>query len=266
VDALPRILSATSGGDGSHEERFPHEKHYVTWIHDVHRHYGLTVVDIARMAGILGNESSTEEDLLWPQTEGTMISSNGTILDDVQSDMTGATPVYWSNFLPLDPNHPPWPTHQYVADSVMYALIRVIEMGCENKGSEPSSTGEVNNETTTTVAPKEDVDGCFICMNPLTRIDAKSPQYRNIGSASNADSTTDIMPSIISSGDWTWVTDEKGKLGWQSEQFGSIIRFRLKISDKPTITITYMRSHATFGSLRVTFQTSNGTISTTERG
>ena len=45
MDALPRILSATSGGDGSHEER------YVTWIHDVQRHYGLTVVDIARMAG-----------------------------------------------------------------------------------------------------------------------------------------------------------------------------------------------------------------------
>ena len=266
VDALPRILSATSGGDGSHDEQFPHEKHYVTWIHDVQRHYGLTVVDIARMAGILRNKSSTEEDLLWPQTEGTMISSNGTMLDDVQSDRAGTTPVYWSNFLPkvrktkyayYPANHPPWPTHQYVADSVMYALLRVIEMGlgCDNEGSEPSSTGEINNETATTVAPKEDVDGCFICMNPLARIDAKSPQYRNIGSASNADSTTNITSSIISSGDWTWVTDERGKLGWQSEQFGSIIRFRLKISDKPSITITYMRSHATFGSLRVTFRT-----------
>ena len=46
------------------------------------------------MAGILRNESSTEEDLLWPQTEGTMVSSNGTLLDDVQSDMAGTTPVY----------------------------------------------------------------------------------------------------------------------------------------------------------------------------
>ena len=125
MDALPRILSATSGGDGSHEER------YVTWIHDVQRHYGLTVVDIARMAGILRNKSSTEEDLLWPQTEGTMISSNGTMLDDVQSDRAGTTPVYWSNFLPkvrktkyayYPAKHPPWPTHQYVADSVMYAF------------------------------------------------------------------------------------------------------------------------------------------------
>ena len=265
VDALPRILSVTSGRNGLQEEP-SNDKHYVTWIHDVQRHYGLTVVDIARMAGISRNESSSEEDLLWPQTEGTMISSNGTILGDPLYDGMGTTPVYWSNFLPkvrktksayYPANHPPWPTHQYVADSVMYALLRVIEMGlgCDIKGSGRSSTAEINNETLSTVAPKEDVDGCFICMNPLTRIDAKSPQHRHIGSASNADSTTGITPSIISGGDWTWVTDEKGKSGWQSEQYASIIRFRLKISDKPTITITYMRSHATFGSLRVTFRT-----------
>ena len=51
------------------------------------------------------------------------------------------------------------------------------------------------------------------------------------------------------------MTDEKGKSGWQSEQYASVIQFQLKISDKPTTSITYMRSHSTFGSLRFTFRT-----------
>ena len=61
-------------------------------------------------------------------------------------------------------------------------------------------------------------------------------------------------PVVVTCGDWKWVTDDRKRSGWQSDLAGSLIRFRLKVRDIPTLSLTYMTSHATFGNFRVAFQ------------
>jgi len=113
----------------------------------------------------------------------------------------------------------------------------------------------------TTVAPKEEIDACFICQSPLDRIDAKSTRYSTVHITNHAVNNTATKSKkeedavVVTCGDWKWTTDERNRSGWQSDEFGSIIQFRLKGSDTQTISMTYMRSHDIFGNLRVTFRT-----------
>mmetsp|Transcript_41363 Transcript_41363/g.74565 ORF Transcript_41363/g.74565 Transcript_41363/m.74565 type:complete len:184 (+) Transcript_41363:723-1274(+) len=87
VDAIPSLVDSTGN----------HEKAFLGWLHQVQRHYGLTVINIAKMVRLL--HSTHTKDLLWPQSTN-MISSNGTELSDLVSDEQGLDPVYWANFLP----------------------------------------------------------------------------------------------------------------------------------------------------------------------
>ena len=53
------------------------------------------------------------------------------------------------------------------------------------------------------------------------------------------------------------ITDKRKRSGWQSDQRGSLIVFRLQIGNNtqlPTMSLTYMKSHQTFGNLMVTFR------------
>jgi hypothetical protein len=82
------------------------------------------------------NENSNIIDLLWPQASD-MIRADGTIIHDEAEDVRHGE-VYWLNFLPrlrktksswYPQNHPPWATHQYVANSVMHMLLWVASIG-----------------------------------------------------------------------------------------------------------------------------------------
>ena len=158
-------------------------------------------------------------------------------------------------------NHPPWVTHQYVADSVMYALLKVIEkgLGCDDY-QKLSSTPTVPILPKKTVATKEVMNNCFICLSPLSRIDARMPKYvdnKNITTTDDYKNTKSNYQNnevVVTCGDWKWVTDERKRSGWQSEQYGSIIKFRLKIGKNPTISLTHMKSHQNFGKLKITLQ------------
>eukprot|EP00571_Detonula_confervacea_P001836 CAMPEP_0172317276 /NCGR_PEP_ID=MMETSP1058-20130122/31129_1 /TAXON_ID=83371 /ORGANISM="Detonula confervacea, Strain CCMP 353" /LENGTH=673 /DNA_ID=CAMNT_0013031797 /DNA_START=8 /DNA_END=2029 /DNA_ORIENTATION=+ len=275
-DAIPSFVNVTNAND--------RVKQFIRGLHQVQRQYGLTVVNIAKMVRLLHhkNENNTQLnpiDLLWPQSTH-MSSFSGLKLDDLVTRQQGLDPVYWANFLPkvqktkhaYNPqNHPPWPTHQYVADAVMYALLRVLQtgLGCNSDGD-----GEMMDPSLfsrpyypeTTVAPKEEIDACFICQSPLDQINAKSTCYtdKNITNfTNNTGKNNNAMPEskkdannevVVTCGDWKWTTDKRNRSGWQSDQFRSIIRFRLKVSNTPTILLTYMRSHELFGKLRVTFR------------
>ena len=48
-----------------------------------------------------------------------------------------------------------------------------------------------------------------------------------------------------------WKTDECYCSGWQSDLFGSLIHFLLRLRIMPSISITHMTSHSTFGHLRL---------------
>jgi len=258
VDAQPRLVDPKN------------DQIYNKWLHQVQEHYGLAVVDIAKMTRLLRfNESYNINtathptaddngpiDYLWPQSLH-MALSNGTKVEGSAVDRV-RIPVYFASFLPLTrktkfayypENHPAWATHQYVADSVMYALLRVLQMGMGCRGNDLKEKSLAPSLPETTIALKEAVDACFMCLNPLAQIDARSTHY--IGNHTN--STEDESAVVVTCGDWKWITDERNRSGWQSDQYGSIIRFRIQVSDSPTISFTYMKSHSTFGAFRVTF-------------
>lgn len=271
-----------------------------SWLHRVQRHYGLAVVDFEAMAlrqrhdtGLSDNimkniykgrsireddDDTTSIDLIWPQATY-MKFANGTKAYD-EDCISGE--MYWTNFVPRTRKtkpanypdvHPSWVTHQYVADGVMYGLLNLLKigLGCDSVDYDNSldSSFESFPLMKTSVAAKEEIDACFICEEPLTRIDAKSPPFvghtiANFTVADNSVNGTDATDETqatdgtvaLMCGDWKWITDERNRSGWQSDEYGSIIRFRLRVgTDKlPTISMTYMRSHDTFGDLRVTFQ------------
>jgi hypothetical protein len=331
VDAVPSFVDVPGNYDYNHT--------FAPWLRRVQEHYGLAVVDVAKMVrhmrlhgndddggggnrgivrgsiddyrqrrqrrlqhpkvlswhslrrwlvrrGIIAGEYSNEDsaiiDLLWPQSTD-MITPNGTIMHNLKDDFDDGE-VYWLNFLPMSrktkwawhpQNHPPWATHQYVADAVMHALMGVANVGSGCDGRQDDEDGDdpggrksigVPSLLEEAVSPRETLDDCFICRSPLSTIDAKFPENAGGRSVANlTDSTFTNFASkkndhradvAVTCGDWHWITDGRNRSGWQSDQRGSLIRFRMKVnSDKlPTFSMTYMKSHKTFGSLMVTFR------------
>ncbi|KAL3816349.1 hypothetical protein ACHAXA_011449 [Cyclostephanos tholiformis] len=315
IDAAPSLVDVP-GNDY-------YDYNFVPWLHRVQDHYGLAVVDIAKMVqhlrlhdnenggdheivqksiddfrkrqnlkvtvwdrvkrwlvrrGIITaaytNEDSTFIDILWPQSSN-MITSNGTIVHNI-IDEFDIGEVYWLNFLPRTrktrlawwpQNHPPWATHQYVADAMMRALMGVANagLGCGSQGdyNEDDRGGiekiGITSMMDETVSPRETLEDCFICRSPTTRINAKSPEHA--GGRSVVDLTSDAAHDAdyhaavaVTCGDWRWITDGRNRSGWQSDQKGSLLRFRLKINNNtpPTLSMIYMRSHQTFGDFMVT--------------
>lgn len=258
VQAYPEIvlISVVDGIPDLVNSKESDYQNYYQWLRDVHRRYGLAVVDIAEMVRVLRNESKSgpdsRQDSLWPQAQYMINASNEVEKDETKSEHGE---IYWANFTPrvrktkgayYPSDHPPWPTHQYVADSVAYALLTTAYHGCLSSQLPLPPPPLISEET---VAPKSKIDACPVCLAPLSRINAKSPPSTDM----NINGVDD--PVTVVCGDWKWVTDDRNRAGWQSDEVGSLIRFRLKISADPLITMTYMASHSTFGDLRVTFRT-----------
>ena len=216
-------------------------------LREVQQHYALTVVDMAQMTRVLRGESgSAQPDRLWPQADF-MVDAFGTALGP-----RNATRVqYFAHFTPrvrktkqanYPQNHPPWPTHQYLAAAVGHALLETMSFGCK------LSFGGFFLSFSPLPIPVKTValslDACPICLRPLSYIDAKAPPPH----------ASDDSPAVLF-GDWNWVTDEKGRAGWQSDVAGSVLRFRLRVGPSPLIALTYLVSHETFGDFRITFRT-----------
>ena len=302
ISAIPSYVDAPKNHD--------FDDAFSKYFRSVMGHYGLAVVDVAKMVQHLrlhgnesdgdydivqknidhywqrqlryrpvftdayANENSTIIDIIWPQASD-MIRTNGIILHDALYSDEGE--IFWLNFLPRSrktkvgwypQNHPPWATHQYVADAVMHALLRVVNvgLGCDGQDDynqdDRGTTGMgYSSSLENTVSPKDVLDSCFICRSPTTKIDAKSPHHVAGHSVVDFTSTetheNDYLAAVaVTCGDWQWITDSRNRSGWQSDRQGSLIRFRLKInSDKlPTLSLTYMKSHETFGNLMVAFR------------
>ena len=116
----------------------------------------------------------------------------------------------------------------------------------------------------TPVAGKVELDRYFVCQNPNDTLDARVHTSVVDATKSNQMSMHEA-PVVVTCGDWKWVTDERNRSGWQSEKPGSLIRFRLKANKIPTISLTHMTSHASFGAFQVSFQPISGTNRTLQK-
>ncbi len=271
VDGIPEFLDDFNA----------HAQGFLRSFITTQEHYNLTRIDFAKMCRILRDSDEEnyaalrhqypQSSLLWPQVS-TFMYANGTALtEEVSGFRHKNLHLYWANYTPrlektkiayYPTNHPPWTTHQYVADSVLYTLLSLLNsgMGCDGAGS------TIQRETEpplpeATVADKAEVERCSACLKPSDQLDARTHQVVVNATGTNS---SDKSPVVVTCGDWKWVTDERKRSGWQSDQAGSLIRFRLKVSGIPFISLTYMTSHATFGSFRVTFQPISKANNTTQ--
>jgi len=237
-------------------------------------HYNVTRIDFAKMSRLLRDSDKEiysalrqqypESSLLWPQVNKLMYANGTTLKEEYCWVRSGGLPIYWANYTPrvektksayYPTNHPPWTTHQYVADSVLYTLLRVLKTGIGCNGSRTQREIAAKPPLPeTTVADKAEVERCFVCLKPRDQLDARIMKVVVNGTNSSDELSVRESPVVVTCGDWEWITDERKRSGWQSDQAGSLIRFRLKVSEVPTLSLTYMTSHASFGHFRVSFQ------------
>ncbi len=149
-------------------------------------------------------------------------------------------------------NHPPWTTHQLLADALARAFFLEIAAGCtscrkttpQNLHPIPSqrvdcAPGPAPPLPATTVGPADEIASRPICLHARTVLDPAQP-------------STDVELT----GDWRLNTgsaprDDRGRRsGWLSDKPGSLIRFRVDAAGAQ-LSITYLASFANFGSFRV---------------
>ena len=260
LDGLPRFVE-------NHQELL--ERYNFT-----QNHYNLTRIDFAKMCRVLkySDEKSykalrqqyPQSSLLWPQVPH-MMYPNGTIIpSDISDIIYNGLPQYWANYTPrvekmavahYPTNHPPWPTHQYVADSVLYTLLSVLKtgMGCDDSRTQREIATQP--PLPEIVTDKNDIRTFTACLKPIDQLDAQVLTTLVTETGTNSDKlSVRKSPVVVTCGKWEWITDARKRSGWQSDKAGSMIKFRLKVSEIPIISLTYMTSHATFGNLRVAIQ------------
>jgi hypothetical protein len=241
---------------------------------NVQDHYNITRIDIAKMSRLLRDSDQKiysalrqqypESSLLWPQVDKLMYANGTTLTEEYSGVRPGGLPIYWANYTPrvektriayYPTNHPTWTTHQYVADSVLYTILRVLTTGMRcNVSMTQREVAAKPPLPVTTVADKAEVERCFACLKSKDQLDARVLKVVANGTNNSDELSVSESPVVVTCGDWKWVTDERKRSGWQSDQAGSLIRFRLKVSEVPTFSLTYMTSHASFGSFLVSFQ------------
>ena len=249
-------------------------------------YYNVTGIDFAAMSRLLIDSDEEiykilrdrhpHSSLLWPQEEQYMMYTNGTLMKYEEAlPRPNGQPIFWANYTPkvektkpayYPANHPPWTTHQYVADSILFTLIKLLKagVGCDEylrTGREVPVNKPLFPETS--IAEKAELDRYLFCQNPNDTLDARI-HTSVVDTTDNNDVSLHEAPVVVICGDWKWVTDERNRSGWQSDRPGSLIRFRLKASEIPAISLTHMTSHASFGAFQVAFQPISGTNSTLE--
>mmetsp|Transcript_8084 Transcript_8084/g.22581 ORF Transcript_8084/g.22581 Transcript_8084/m.22581 type:complete len:424 (-) Transcript_8084:83-1354(-) len=265
IDGIPEFVG---NGNGFKQSRL---QNFIT----TQNHYNVTRIDFAKMCRLLRDsdeerykalrERYPDSSLLWPQVDK-MMYANGTLLEkDEASPKPHGLPINWANYMPrvkktktahYPTNHPPWTTHQYVADSVLYTMMQLLKTGMEcDENAKTIGERRVTKPSLSeaTVADKAELKRFFVCQKPKDTLDARVNNVVVNGTKSNEVNAREA-PVVVTCGDWKWITDERQRSGWQSEVPGSLIRFRLRVGEIPTISLTYMTSHAFFGTFQVSFQ------------
>lgn len=138
--------------------------------------------------------------------------------------------------------HPPWTTHQVIADVLANAWGVLWMYACS--ASTVNHTAEVYPAAgfaEQTFWPKSLVDEYEPCVQTLSRYAAH-------------DNKT-LTPTKIS-GDWALYEDRPGKPGWIASEQGATIRFRVGVGAVPRLMVTYLKSYESMGEATFTFRCS----------
>jgi hypothetical protein len=272
IDGTPEFVSWNNGEDtvkGGELSRF---RNYMK----THDHYNIARLDLAKMCLLLKysdmeryrtlRQQYPESSLLWPQVAKMMYGNKTTLRKDQPMITHSGLPLYWANYTPrvektkvayFPTNHPPFTTHQYVADSVLYTLLRLLKAGIRCDDNNMMNREEIAVKPAlpkSTIAKLEEVERCFVCLKPIQQLDARV--LESVVNGTNGSNELSVTEShvVVTCGDWKWITDERKRSGWQSDKAGSLIRFRLKVSSEvPILSLTYMTSHTSFGDFHLSF-------------
>eukprot|EP00928_Gymnodinium_smaydae_P011050 TRINITY_DN14130_c0_g1_i1.p1 TRINITY_DN14130_c0_g1~~TRINITY_DN14130_c0_g1_i1.p1 ORF type:complete len:623 (-),score=66.71 TRINITY_DN14130_c0_g1_i1:3-1871(-) len=213
-------------------------------------HYEIPMVDYAAM---VAHERSTRppgfsQERLWPSsTSVPPMEATGTFtqMKAAWKDFEPTVYVFGMTAEPI--NHPPWPVHQYVADAIGNAILRMLADVCGNKelkrDEDLAQKKPVNSQ--------EDLDKLPVCLHPLTYFSAAeeicSTPARNTS-----------YPFLMNAkGGWELKEDVKDRPGWIATKAGATISFPVRFGMHPTLTITYLRSYAGVGNAEATLVHSN---------
>jgi len=190
------------------------------------RHYGIPVMDYAAMVKA-HNKDATGFDVLWPYSEPTY---SGPYTQKGHP---------WPNFLPkvkvtsitcCAGNHPPWPVHEYVADSVVHAFHQMLEDVCGSHRSDVQDLPQPLHD-------QSKLDKFATCLEPLKFYDART----------HLDGGVKAEPQFVA-GDWELCEDMPGRPGWIATKKDSTMTFPISFGKKGVLSVTYLQSYENVGS------------------
>lgn len=242
------------------------------------RHYDIPVIDYAAMVDSFNTDHDHDDgalDRLWPFTPAIINP------DDKPFILEG---LQWPNFLPLvnttkktccPLNHPPWPVHQYISDSVAYGMVQLLKsQGCPKEHDNENGNGNGNENGLQQTAPSfyhsNDLDRFSSCTVPLTSHDALlafDTKHNNIDKATTTEPNRPHFIFPDTSHGWDLYEDRPGRPGWiatstKVDSTNNSITFPIRLGKKPTVAITFLRSYASLGTAEVSFTSREGTKET----
>ena len=127
--------------------------------------------------------------------------------------------------------HPPWHTHQMIADTCVSCVVAGLEALCRG----PAAAKRLPLSLEAHILAAE------VCVTPTTLYDA-------------ATFSAAVAPAMPTQHDWDLRADsEERALGWISRSEQSSIAFPVSFGKSPRLTVTYIRSYEGFGSASMRF-------------
>lgn len=182
--------------------RTPHGNATISWAYErVSRAYGLAHL---RYASVVRG---------WPRAWASSCSA----IPRPESVRTHGPPC---------PAHPPWTTHQLIADTSLLSLAELGRGLCDSFPQPPQDDPVLRKH----VAPAALLDRLATCETPRTAYMPTSPPANGVATPSGSK--------------WTLYEDRPGKPGWiTTGPINSTIQFRLRFGRQPRAAFSYLKGY-----------------------
>ena len=164
----------------------------IIWISTTQSVPMISFYDVIQCSAYLSQDHGKLESEVWPKT----------------------TPTHFHA-------HPPWQTHDLIAQTLAYVFFKNIVQKQYNESYRLYDKSELTKFQT--------------CSHPITH-------YSAHGKTDN---------SAVQMDKWALKEDRKGKPGWISEAFGSSIKFPMSFGSHPALTFSYLKSYENLGKVQM---------------